>query len=292
VRLSRLELGFDPATFEFLCVRVVSEASSCIVALIYRPDAADTTASFYRELADVLDRLATYADPVYVAGDVNIRLERPNDPDANRFTDDLAARCLTNCVDMPTHDRGGMLDIVASRIDLPLPRVEVVDAGLSDHRLLRLSVSGTRPSPSYVTATGRQWTRLRTAAFRSALSTSSICDAVAWSSLLVDGLARLYDTELAAILDRLVTVRTVCCWRRASDVWFDDDCRVAKRSVRLFERGIRRLRHCHPDNVETIPAATVVWPARRRDYRLLLRHKQEAFWRAEVTAEQSSPQQL
>ena len=56
----------------------------------------------------------------------------------------------------------------------------------------------------------------------------------------VYGLAQLYDTELAAILDRLVLVRTVQCRRRASVAWFDDDCRVAKRSVRLFERDLRR----------------------------------------------------
>jgi len=32
----------------------------------------------------------------------------------------------------PTHDLGGLLDIVASRDDLPPPSVEVVDVGLSD----------------------------------------------------------------------------------------------------------------------------------------------------------------
>ena len=50
-----------------------------------------------------------------------------------------------------TQDRGGLLDIVATRDDLPTPSVasvDVIDVGLSDHRLLRWSISSTRPSPS------------------------------------------------------------------------------------------------------------------------------------------------
>ena len=39
----------------------------------------------------------------------------------------------------PTHDLGGLLDIVASHDDLPPPSVEVVNVGLSDHRFVRWS---------------------------------------------------------------------------------------------------------------------------------------------------------
>ena len=37
---------------------------------------------------------------------------------------------LVRYVPAPTHDLGGLLDIVASRDDLPPPSVEVVDVGL------------------------------------------------------------------------------------------------------------------------------------------------------------------
>ena len=37
----------------------------------------------------------------------------------------------------PTHDLGGLLDIVVTRNDLPSPAVVIDDVGLSDHRLLR-----------------------------------------------------------------------------------------------------------------------------------------------------------
>jgi len=92
---------------------------------------------------------------VYVVSDVNIHLERPSDPDACEFSDDLAAHGLVNCVTLPTHDRGGMLDIVATRSDPLAPHVDVIDIGLSDRHLLRWTVSADRHCPAYVSTSRR-----------------------------------------------------------------------------------------------------------------------------------------
>jgi Reverse transcriptase (RNA-dependent DNA polymerase) len=108
----------------------------------------------------------------------------------------------------------------------------------------------------------------------------------------IDKLAQLYDTEITSILDRLVPVREVRFRRRASDAWFDDDCRSAKRSVRLFERVIRRIRRRNPLDTAAIADATNLWSIKRREYRLLLREKRETFWQAKVTSECSTPQLL
>ena len=136
VRLSRLDVGVDPTSFELLCVRVVSSSLSCVVAVIYRPGSAAISTAFFAEVTEVLDRLSTFIEPVYVVGDVNVHLERSDDPSARELIEDFADHGLLNCVSSPTHDHGGMLDIVICRSDLPMPRVDVVDAGLSDHRML------------------------------------------------------------------------------------------------------------------------------------------------------------
>ena len=80
VRLSRLDVGVDPTSFELLCVRVVSSSLSCVVAVIYRPGSAAISTAFFAEVTEVLDRLSTFIEPVYVVGDVNVHLERPDDP--------------------------------------------------------------------------------------------------------------------------------------------------------------------------------------------------------------------
>ena len=118
VRLARLDVGVDPTSFELMCVRVVSGSLSCVVAVIYRPGSAAVSTTFFAEFTNVLDRLSAFIDPVFVVGDVNVHLERPDDPAARELIDDFTDHGLLNCVLSPTHDHGGMLDIVACRSDL------------------------------------------------------------------------------------------------------------------------------------------------------------------------------
>jgi len=58
-------------------------------------------------------------------------------------------------VTSPTHDRGGILDIVATRDDLVAPDVSVLEVGISDHRLLRWTSQLERLPPVYHTSTYR-----------------------------------------------------------------------------------------------------------------------------------------
>jgi len=55
-----------------------------VILLVYRPEGCAVEASFFSELSDLLDRLITVADPVMIVGDLNIRLDRPNDPASRR----------------------------------------------------------------------------------------------------------------------------------------------------------------------------------------------------------------
>jgi len=75
-----------------------------------------------------------------LVGDANIRLE---------FNDLLASYGLVQRVQGATHDAGGTLDVVCTRSDLPSPTVDILDGGLSDHRLLRWSSHLCGPAPVY-----------------------------------------------------------------------------------------------------------------------------------------------
>ena len=290
IRLSLLDIGVRPNSFELLVVRVTSGSSSCIAAVVYRPGSATVTSAFFDDISDVLDRLGTFADPVLLVGDANIHLERPDGATTCEFTDVLAAHGFSNHVVAATQKRGGALDIVATRDDLPPPSVDVVNIGLSDHHLLEWSSTFARPPPVYTTVTSRPWRQLSLNTFREAVASSSLCDPGAWSGLDVDELAQLYDRDMTIIVDRLAPARTARYRRRPSDPWFDADCRVAKRCVRLFERDARRA--AKSGNFVAANAADARWKGRRREYRQLLLRKREEFWQSKVTAEQSAPRQL
>jgi len=63
--------------------------------------------------------------------------------------------------------------------------------------------------------------------FRSAMSSSVLCQPGRWLGMNVDEMASLYDTELTAILDSAVPARTVMRRPRTSDPWFDAEFSVA-----------------------------------------------------------------
>jgi len=153
VRLTSVDIGAKPSTFECVAARITSGPSSFVVLYHTGP----VTASFFSELADVLDRLSTFNNPLLLAGDVNIRLERTSDPHAVEFVDLLAAYSLVKRVQDMTHDNGGTLDVVCTRDDLRKPHVEAVDVGLSDHRLLHWTSQLQCPPPVYTATARRSW---------------------------------------------------------------------------------------------------------------------------------------
>ena len=80
-----MNLSFSAATFESVCVRLTSGNASSVVILIYRTGAV--TCLFFDELSELLDEMAVQSCPVVVAGDLNIHIERPDDPHARTLTD-------------------------------------------------------------------------------------------------------------------------------------------------------------------------------------------------------------
>ena len=132
-RLTAINTGNRKRSFEHICARVTSRSSSCSVLLIYRPGSRTVDASsFFTELSDLLDRLMTLSDPIMIVGDLNIRMDRPDDP----LHELLATYNLSCRVSSPTHDHGGLLDVVLTRNDAPLtPAVDIIDPGLSHHHL-------------------------------------------------------------------------------------------------------------------------------------------------------------
>jgi hypothetical protein len=131
--------------------------------------------------------------------------------------DMLAAYDLSHCKTSATYNLGGVLDIVALRADMLQPHVGVNDVGVSGHRLLRWTMPLSRPSPVYLSIAGRSWSLLDRNSFHAALRSSQLGRPDFWSVLDVEGLARLYDSEITSIVDGMIPIRTVRFVRRPSN---------------------------------------------------------------------------
>ena len=127
------------------------------------------------------------------------------------------------------------------------------------------------------------------------LSSSPLCQLDSWPSDL-DDMAAMYDHELNVLHDQLIPARPITCRRRATDPWFDAECRSAKRLTRRL-RAYAAARRRHNTNVghtavssatsaatdsdacsEAVVAARAAWYDRRRSYRRLRHQKCRHFW--------------
>jgi len=126
----------DPTSFELLCTRVVLGLFTFIVVVIYRPGSEAVSSTFFDNLSEILERLAGRRDPVYIVGDLSVRLDRADVSSSRQLTDLFNIYGFAVRETDLTHVRGGILDVVAARCDLTPPHVTVHDVGLSDHHLL------------------------------------------------------------------------------------------------------------------------------------------------------------
>ncbi len=205
IRSSSVSLGIDPCTFEHVCARLSFPSGSSLLVVIYRT--GPVSSEFFRELNQLLDLVVAESAHVTVAGDFNIHLERENDPHAQHLKDAFASHCLSCHVTSPTHDLGGLLDLVFTNAALHSP-VRITDPGLSDLRLISWSLPISKPMSSYISSTQRPWSRLCVRDFRLLLAESPLCQSQSWSELDSHNLATLFDDVLSGSLDRLIPFRT------------------------------------------------------------------------------------
>ena len=195
------------------------------------------------------------------------------------------------------------LDAVISHVTSGRPDgVAVEDVGLSDHFLLRWEVKTSRDPPSATTIRSRPWRHLDIGAFRSAISTSQLCDPEVWPAD-IDEMAALYNKELTGLLDRLLPERQFVRRPRPSDPWFDKACRQAKRLTRRLEGAFaaasRRADTAYAASTTAVAASVVkaaaakaAWYNQRRSYRQLRRLKCAEFWRDRIETDHSDPRKL
>jgi len=171
----------------------------------------------------------------------------------------LASYGLHQQVVGATRDLGGTLDVVCTRSDLPAPIIDILDIGLSDHRLLRWTSQLHRPPPVYTSTSRRSWRSFDMDAFLTDVQSSPLCDEQQWQGLDGDGLAELYNKTITVLLDhQLVPVHHITCRRRPTSTCFDDDCRKAKRSLRSScstEKAARRTGSLSDTNSPAVRSA-------------------------------------
>ena len=141
-----------------------------------------------------------FTGSVVIVENMNIRLDRPTEASALKFNSLLADFGCVQWVAAPTHNAGGLLDVIISRSDDGQLDPEVIDVGLSDHRLVRAYIDFTPPMPLYETS--RVWQKFDINAFHQDLKDSIVCADEDRTSANSTVLVNTYNKIMSELLDK------------------------------------------------------------------------------------------
>ncbi len=147
IHTQNLELSALPlptlSSFECLAFKCKSPFPITIL-LIYRPPKQNSV--FISDLHDLLTTLCTISTNIIILGDFNIHVDTPSCHFAAEFLQLLDCLNLQQHVDVPTHFRGHILDLVISNL-APISNLLVYKLGVSDHKAISMEL----PLPSAYT---------------------------------------------------------------------------------------------------------------------------------------------
>ena len=110
--------------------------------------------------------------------------------------------------------------MIASRKSV---KIDYIDSGISDHKLLLCSCEMLKPPPIYQQLQIRRWNFLDTEKFFVEVKLSPLSAA---TGLDVNSASDFYTFTLSGILDKINLFKTVRIHERPFDPWFDGECRT------------------------------------------------------------------
>ena len=210
---------------------------SCTAKLSNVPD-------FCKDFDDYLDSLVQLPGKVIIAGDFNIHVEDPTNPDTRKFMQILTNYGLIQHVSSSTHISGGILDLVITRKNscdyLDIKNIEIIDTTTSsDHSLITFSCSFAHQNKSAkVHMTGRKIGDIDIQKFKEDLLLSDL--SVTEKFIDCNTATELYNRELSRILD-VHAPEIEFSVNPDQSKWVNTDCQIARRKRRKAERDDNRL---------------------------------------------------
>ena len=282
--LNLLQPAIAFTKLECICTRVSNNGNSYIVAAIYRPGSEAVCSKFRKEFVLLLEYLSSFQTLILIAGDINIHIERSDDTDTIWFINALSSFGLVQHVnaDLPTHNKGGTLDVIITRSDDSIRPVEIQETGLSDHVLLLTDINLQKPINHYVTTQSRSWRQIDIDKFKADLL-QVLSTELTREQRSIDDMINTFNNTVTSALDRHAPIKTVTRRLRPSDAWYYEQCREQKRISRKLERRYKRT---HRD----VDHAT--WLSQLHSMHKLNDSKRSQFWSTHISSQRGKPREM
>ena len=110
--VKKIDVVIRLKSFEYACLSISTPRGPVTVVVIYRPGSLEPDATFLQEFSSLLEVLATFNSRFVIGGDLNIHFEDQTNNAVVQVNQILSSFALTQHVVLPTHNRGGILDVI------------------------------------------------------------------------------------------------------------------------------------------------------------------------------------
>ena len=114
------DLNIKPSTFKILVTTFKSVHVNIVFVVIYRLGIDNISQVFFDELTQVLEAVDVSSSHVVITGYFNIKLNDIDNAHTKHLTELLNSFALVQSIVGQTHNRGNTLDVLITRLDLPL----------------------------------------------------------------------------------------------------------------------------------------------------------------------------
>ena len=171
-----------------------------------------------------------------IAGDFNIHVDVPHDPDSAKLLDLLQSVGLQQQITEPMHTQGHTLDLIITHSsDNILNGVPVIDRFISDHASVYCSLLPNKPSLTTKNVAYRKLKSVDVESLKQDLSVSLLCsdplnrhvNSHTEDPCDLDALVRRYNTTLSRAIDFYAPLKTKTVKVRPTVPGYNDE--IAKR---------------------------------------------------------------
>ena len=246
------------------------------------------TSLFFEQFGQYLDTLQLKGGSPILCGDFNFHIEDPLDCVAQRFISLCGSRGFTQHVDQPTHNAGGILDLVLTRDNLtdniPLVNLEVENATgtTSDHFFVSFEIPESPAVSTESQSETKQFRELRKMdidSFCSDIELSDLASTELFTSL--DATVQIFNSTLTTLLDKHSPVLTRKF--KANDTpWWNIKCQEARTERRRHERAYKKKKD---------PASAALFHEASIDASIIINRERNRYYHSKLDSLAGNPRE-
>ena len=279
-------------TFEYICCSLIISNKKLILVSMYRPPYSPqhlfSIKDFLYELTEFLSLISDNKGAFILFGDLNINCLDNNNPSTVAFLDLLDSYNLEQIVGKPTHEKGGLLDVIIVEKNSNITEMvaETCDNFKTDHYLNKLTIQTNtkRTKPKIITKEVRMPNNVVLEDLYKEVEGSPLYKPEIFTKLSASECVTLYNSTIEEIYNNTCPI-TIKRYREDCErpCWYNTHLQQLKQNKRKLER-----KHKKCPSEQNKKELTIA----RNKYNYALKNTRSSFYKNKINESTKEPKAM